>query len=449
MKRRASKLDKHKEQIRQWLVEGVSKAEIGRRLGTPRRTIGHYVSTLMEFDSADLQTQTVPQPTSQGFHKRFSDDSGEATLSRGRVTTIDDLVEACDIDLDVWEIVSYQCKVWEMGRKAKAASLTFVDGVVSGKSEDSGGIYTKPMYSVAAKFQKRVEKTHEELVDHLREMLSDLPQREWRKPAVSDGADDTLELMLPDIHLGLLAYHDQTEAGDYNMEIAEKLIKAAVYGLVAQSGDNIKRIVMPIGNDYLNVDNIHGTTTKGTRQDEEAPYYKSFSRGWKILAEVIETLATRYEVDVPVIPGNHDTERSYYLGEVLAAWFRDNEFVTIDNAPTTRKYRLYGVTLIGYSHGDKEPSKDLPMLMAQQRPELWARSLFREWHQGHLHHLRGTEIQGVVIRTFPSISAPSAWGAGKGHVMATRQACAVEYTMQGPVRQYNWFVLTGSESGEL
>jgi hypothetical protein len=369
-------------------------------------------------------------------------------LTQDRITTLEDLVEACDIDLEIWEVTSYQCKVWEMGRKAKSSTLTYVEGVVTGKSEDSGKIYVQPLYSVAAKFKKRVEKQHQELVDHLRDVLNDLPQREWPQPQAPDGAEDTLELMLPDIHLGRLAFNDQTEAGDYNMDITERLLRAAIFDLVNQAGDNILKIVIPIGNDYFNVDNMHGTTTKGTKQDEEAPYFKSFTRGWRILAEIIETLSHRFIVEVLVIPGNHDHERSYYLGEVLAAWFRGNEAILVDNAPTTRKYRLHGCTLVGYSHGDKEPPKDLPMLMAQQQPALWARSLFREWHQGHFHHTQNNEIQGVLIRRFPSIAAPCAWSAGKGYVMATRQACAIEYTARGPVRQYNWFVLTRQEGSD-
>ncbi len=421
-------LDGYEDQIGEWLGEGLPKAEIARRLKVKQSTLKDHITRM----------KSGWTPSKPGLTHAFSGREGTATLIRDRITSLDDLIAACEIDLDTWEVVSYQAKCWEMGRKAKCTVLEFNEGVTSGSVNDSGKIHIQPLYSVSAKFKVRTEKTHKELADHLREALRTAPPiRQWIKPVIPVGADDTLEVMVPDLHFGL-------RAEDYNMQIAQDLFEKAVYNLVAQSGDNIKRICLPIGNDYFNVDNLHGTTTRGTKQDEEGLFYESFTWGWKMLVGVIENLSQRYEVDVLVIPGNHDTERSYYLGEVLSAYFRNHNTVNIDNDPTTRKYRLFGITLIGYTHGDKEPPKDLPMIMAQQQPQMWARSLFREWHQGHLHHEKNNEIQGVKLRHYPSLVAPDQWHKGKGYVTAVRQACAIEYTMTGPVRQYNWFVLTGT-----
>ena len=38
-----------------------------------------------------------------------------------------------------------------------------------------------------------------------------------------------------------------------------------------------------------------------------------------------------------------------------------------------------------FTHGSEEKRDSLPMLMANERKELWAETKFREWHLGHMH----------------------------------------------------------------
>jgi hypothetical protein len=66
------------------------------------------------------------------------------------------------------------------------------------------------------------------------------------------------------------------------------------------------------------------------------------------------------------VPGNHDPQTSYFLAKVLEAWFKNAKDVEINTEPKPRKYFLYGVNLIGFAHGDDEPLRDLPSLMANE-----------------------------------------------------------------------------------
>jgi hypothetical protein len=362
-----------------------------------------------------------------------------ASLTDTRIRTLDDLVDACSIDLEVWECISFDVKCWEMGRKAKESDMTFNDGVSNGYSRDSGKIFVQPLYSVLAKFKKRREFGLKKLAAFFRNELSNLPEPSWSYEPLPAG-DNVLELMMPDLHVGQQSWGLETNAGNYNVNIALDLLKKSVNHLISEAGDRVSKIAFPIGNDFFNVDNLNNTTTKGTPQDEDCRWQKSFRVGCNALIDIISELSVKYEVDVIVIPGNHDEQRSFYMGEVVAAVFRNNERVSVDNSPTNRKYRLYGATLVGYSHGDQESPKDLPMLMAHQVPELWAKSTKREWHHGHLHHEKNNEIGAVKLRHFPALVAPSAWAAKKGYVMSTRMACAMEYSDKGLSRQYNWYV---------
>jgi hypothetical protein len=127
-------------------------------------------------------------------------------------------------------------------------------------------------------------------------------------------------------------------------------------------------------------------------------------------------------------PGNHDRETSWYLTRFLEAYYHANKHVTIDSMPTTRKYTEYGVTLIGYDHGqDVKPDK-LPGVMAVEMREAWGRAKFTEWLTGHFHkekemHFTSCDThQGTVVRTLPSLSATDAWHYRKTYVHGRRLA---------------------------
>ena len=68
----------------------------------------------------------------------------------------------------------------------------------------------------------------------------------------------------------------------------------------------------------------------------------------------IDRLRPIAPVQVVMVTGNHDTQRLYYLGDVLEAWFRNTKDVAVDNSPRQRKYFRYHGNLIGFTHGHNE-----------------------------------------------------------------------------------------------
>jgi hypothetical protein len=134
----------------------------------------------------------------------------------------------------------------------------------------------------------------------------------------------------------------------------------------------------------------------------------------------VDRLRELAPVRILVLPGNHDEERSYYLGESLFCWYHDCPDVTVDNSPTLRKYHRHGSCMIGFSHGNGLKLDDLPLIMATEEPAMWASTKYREVHVGHFHHSAArsyqqeTEQRGVRVVTIPSLAAPSAWIASAG-----------------------------------
>jgi len=63
-------------------------------------------------------------------------------------------------------------------------------------------------------------------------------------------------------------------------------------------------------------------------------------------------------------------------------------------------------------------------LMQIEAPEMWGKSVWREYHLGHLHSESATTENGIIFRRIASITAADAWHAEKGFLGATRQATA-------------------------
>lgn len=247
-------------------------------------------------------------------------------------------------------------------------------------------------------------------------------------PKLKDGR--LLEISAMDCHFSKLCWNQETRGPDYDLKIAASDYREAVYGLAGYAKANgVTRILMPIGNDVLNSDNLNGTTTAGTPQatSEDGRWQKAYTTVCSLLTEVIETLAAQFAVDIIIVSGNHDKERCYYVGEYLRAWFRNHKGVSIDNAPAQRKYYTFGTVLLGFTHGNEEKHSKLPLLMASEAKESWSKTTVREIHVGHLHQERVTEDMGVKVRVISAMVPQDEWATSKGYVGNIRLAEAFLY----------------------
>lgn len=237
-----------------------------------------------------------------------------------------------------------------------------------------------------------------------------------------------LEIAPVDLHVGKLSWGEET-GHDYDIRIAERVFTDAIDEILARvQGLTVEQIVLVVGNDLTQTDNLAGTTTAGTFVDTDTRYIKAFRRAVAINRWAIERCASVAPVLVKIIPGNHDRLTAFHVGDVLAAAFEGRASISIDNSPKLRKYHHYGVNLLGWTHGSEERQADLPLIMAQEEPEAWAATKWREIHTGHYHKAKemrytaGDSFNGVRVRILPSLCGPDAWHFARGFVHEQR-AC--------------------------
>jgi hypothetical protein len=363
----------------------------------------------------------------------YTDNGRTATVEANledvdEIRTADDLIRVLNIDATTWNVDRFQVGKSIAYRKDREVKWDVVDGkVTSGHVNDSGKLLLKPVFNVKVWMSRKTEeiRTNLALEDFKTLAYQFAPKAVSLKyPKLKQGM--LYEIEMPDIHIGKLTWGEET-GEDSDIKIQEKIAKTVIEELLSHTQHYpIDRILFPIGHDYFNVDNQFNTTAHGTPQQEDTRWRKTFKVGWTLAADMINMCAQIAPVDVYIIPGNHDEERSYYLGEVLSALYMNSKNVCIENSPKARKYYEYGSNLIGMTHGYHEKITKLAQLMSFEVPEMWARTKHREWHTGDKHHKEDyvhkthESDNGVVVRILRSLTTADAFHYNKGYVGALK-----------------------------
>lgn len=372
-----------------------------------------------------------PIPVSEGeeslegsVEADYKKDTAVVTTKSLNIKTLEGALEAADVDMEIWEVERHTVNFWEvtMGKR----------NTDTGRPEN----YTNCQVKVWLRRRIRIPEQYAiELLIQRMEVYS--PHYEPIERVMPDDDLHMLEISLFDHHFGLLAWRHET-LEDYDLDIARKLYHAAVVDILKKTaGYAIEKILFPIGQDFFHVNNPEGTTPRAQNQlDVDGRLAKVFETGEIAVIKALEHCRQVAPVKVIWVPGNHDPETSYYLIRVLKAWFRDCADIEVDVEPTVRKYEAYGVNLIGYTHGSEEPHRDLPRIMADDEPKLWAKSKYREIHIGHKHKKREMQFVGadsfgsVTVRMLPSLSRIDAWHFMKGYVGGDRAAQCFLYSKE-------------------
>ena len=344
----------------------------------------------------------LAEPVLQEGNK-IQGDNWEISLPKTRIHTLDQLLKFCEVDLRIWEVSHFTCNKWEMGYVNK----------------DSGKAETEQLYQIKASLKRKrnIVAAQKEIEQLLELATARMPEPKLAKK-LTGKKGGMLEINLTDHHFGKLAWQLETLRSNYDVKIATQVFNRALHTLLERSPfATYEEIWFVVGNDLFNADDTQGRTTSGTQVDSDVRIRKTYVTVRTLMVRAIEMLRHLADkVKVVVVPGNHDFNTTWHLGDSLELYFSKHPDVEVDNTPSQRKYHRYGATLIGYTHGDKGKQKDLPLLMTVEARELYGETLFHEWHTGHTHQTSTSEHHGIRIRVLPALCPPDKWHAEMGFV---------------------------------
>ena len=310
--------------------------------------------------------------------------------------TPDEILTFHHLDPKKWEIISCTNNIWN--------------------AQDQVGRVQMYQSKVSAR-PRKVETTLDDIDLYFKEKV-------YRKPDIIplqyDPGGETLEICLPDLHIGLLAWAQETGA-DYDIHIARDAFMRCMSDIVLRcKGRTFKRIYLVTLGDLLHTDNDAQTTTKGTPQQADGRMAKIFNNALDMLIDGLDILGAIAPVDVVYLQGNHDRDSGFMLIKALEMAYRKDDNFSFDTLPNPQKYRLIGCNLIGWTHGDMIHKNMGGWLQDRARKE-YGQSRFAEVHAGHLHSTSRIEYKttyqdgGVVVRHLPTISNASAWEHQQGY----------------------------------
>lgn len=314
----------------------------------------------------------------------------------------DFLLKVHGYDPNYWEIVNAKQTIWNQNSNKK--------GMID-------------LYS--SKITVRPRKGFNWNEENIRKIFDSLGEDKVFEPELYECTQESKNLLfipLADIHFGLMATLELS-GEDYNTRIARKRVRYVVDKILEKvEGKQIDRIIFLIGNDGINADNLNGTTTNGTPQDNQLNWFETIRQFTDLMVETIDKLIKVAPVLAFFVPSNHDLHSMFGICETLKAYYRNCLSVTICNEATQRKYFRFGKNMIGFSHDEKE--KNVAKIMAAEQPKIWGETKFKYFMISHLHHEIVKDDYGVDIRRLPTISGRSYWTNKCGFVGTKKQGQA-------------------------
>jgi len=286
------------------------------------------------------------------------------------------------------------------------------------------GVDVRSVYAAMARSGRRPQKSsslrgleipiQSALIEFARQTVKPLPaprkhQHREGKFAVAWG--------LWDAHIGSYAW--QAEVGaDWDVDIAMRRVFNSIDDMVVELKPyRIDRIWMPVGSDACHFDSVRLTTAMGLHTlDVDTRYARVYEAVLRCYCYMVErALEICDRLELMYIPGNHDTTASYTICVALHQRYRKDPRVRVDIGPNPRKHRLYGGSLVGFTHGHNVTIPNLVLALATEAKDVWSRTTYREIQIGHKHARWEKQYEGVVasngilVRRNPSLTNCDAW----------------------------------------
>jgi UDP-2,3-diacylglucosamine pyrophosphatase LpxH len=351
-----------------------------------------------------------PPATAEQVTQRQEGDTLEARSTSRRIKTVEDLLAHIEADMTRYEVAASEATKWECA-----------------SSDGEGGTTVTELHRVFVRLRPKSGPNVREAV----EAMIGAATREIRRPAAKSHGKAKpglwQVLVVSDTHFGNYSWKATTGA-DWDLAIAERVVRDTGHELLAV-GDTHKparRTIAFLG-DLFHYDRAErAETSSGTLLERDGRLQKMLDVGVATLLGIVERSAETVPTDVVLVHGNHDETLSWVFHRLLLERYRNDKRITIDERYTGRKYLSHGRNLLGFAHGHRAKKK-LPQLMAIEAASQWAACPYREYHTGHYHSTAAEwsrpieTIDGVLVRTAPSLCVADDWHASLGFLNA-RQA---------------------------
>jgi len=246
------------------------------------------------------------------------------------------------------------------------------------------------------------------------------------------GPEHSSEMLLnqytiTDLHLGMLAWSEETGGEDYDLKIAEKLLIDWFSAAIEMSPNAHTGILAQLG-DFMHHDSLESVTPAHRNVlDADSRLQKIIRIAIRVIRHIIAMLLEKHRhVHVIMASANHDPASSAWMRELLFAMYENEPRITIDRSPDIYYSYEWGKTALFYHHGHKRKVANVDSVFAGTFREMFGRCPFAYSHLGHLHNDEVRESNLMKVERHRTLAPADAYAASGGW-LSGRDAKVITY----------------------
>lgn len=391
--------------LQQLLTRKKSKRYYAKQLGVTENEVNNLLERIRRGEEVEESVEMANyiatlEDVIVKFEENIKAGTSELTANlKEEIKTLDELIEKCKIDTEKWTIDRYVQNYW--------------------------GNSAQPHWQVKAYLTKKTpaENFQKEFKEFLR-TYSPSPMRVSYKSLPTDTFCSKACLIInkQDEHLNKFDINGDNSIQERFNRTFNKVTKI-LEG--ARSTNYLEKIVYILGSDQFNSE-WTGCTTKGTPQQNIAPYQEAFSKICDYELKMINLLKSNCDnLEVVYVPGNHDEYVGWHLIHWLQAMFWTSTNIQFDISYKYTKYMRYGKSAIMFNHGDAIKPAKLANIFPIQFKEEWSKAENFYIFTGDKHHEVSIDFNGIKFYQLPALSgSKSSWDEKMGHTCSPAELTA-------------------------
>lgn len=240
-------------------------------------------------------------------------------------------------------------------------------------------------------------------------------------------ADLLNQYTVTDLHMGALAWNEETGRGDYDLAISERLIEDWFAAAIALAPASDTAILAQLG-DLVHWDGFESVTpTSRHVLDGDSRFDKMVWAAIRVFRKVVRMLLQKHRhVHILMCDANHDPASESWMRGWMDAFYEEEPRVTVDRSAGTYYAYQHGDVSLFFHHGHRRKIANIDSVFAGQYREMYGATKHSYAHLGHLHsdELRSTNL--MKVERHETLAAPDAYAANGGW-LSGRSAKVITY----------------------
>jgi metallophosphoesterase superfamily enzyme len=307
-----------------------------------------------------------------------------------RIKTLDDLIEACEINLEEWIIERHIINKWEVG--AKVSEKEDGGSIVGGYIRDKGQLVVEPLYQVKAWLLKRYPEPIQPVISPIQLNIS------TRKTGTVNRSGMGRALQLTDPHFGFSRDHETGTLTPYH----DRKVLASVLALIKQ--EDFSDIVLTgdwqdlaeVSDKFVRSPDMHNTTQP------------AFVEGAWFLGQI---RARAPKANIYLLEGNHDFRITTAINKQVPWAFGLKKHV--DGLPVLSIPNLLNVEKLDIEYVGDYPNGEV-------------------WLSDSLRFIHGHKVRAKSGATASAIVEDTQATTGFGHIHRMELATKTLFGKEGP-----------------